>query len=136
MLIERLLKVLAWGALPSTCAEGIGHKMSDELRTKSIKIRVTADEFEQLKIKADRKPLAPFMRDRCLGADTPQRRRVPPKLDPEFARHYSNALNNLNQLTKKVNQNTDGFEKLNLLFELQKMRDEIEGLKKYASHNE
>lgn len=113
-----------------------GYKMSDELRTKAIKIRVTADEFEQLKVKADRKPLAPFMRDKCLDAETPQRRRVPPKLDPEFARHYSNALNNLNQLTKKVNQNTEGFERLNLLFELQKMTDEIEGLKKYARHHE
>lgn len=113
-----------------------GHKMSDELRSKYIKIRVTPDELEQLKAKADRKQLAPFMRDYCLNANTPQRRRVPPKLDPEFARHYSNALNNLNQLTKKVNQHTDGFEKLNLLFELQKMSFEIEELKKYARHDE
>ena len=109
--------------------------MSDVLRTKYIKIRVTPDELEQLKTKADRKQLAPFIRDFCLGAPTPQRRRVPPKLDPQFARHYSNALNNLNQLTKRVNQNTNGFERLNLLFELQKMREEIEGLKKYASYD-
>lgn len=110
--------------------------MSDELRSKYIKIRVTPDELEQLKAKADRKQLAPFMRDYCLNAATPKRRRVPPKLDPEFARHYSNALNNLNQLTKKVNQHTEGFEKLNLLFELQKMSAEIEELKKYARHDE
>lgn len=110
--------------------------MSDKLRVKAIKIRVTPDELEQLKAKADRQQLAPFMRDYCLNAATPKRRRVPPKLNPEFARHYSNALNNLNQLTKKVNQHTDGFEKLNLLFELQKMSSEIEELKKYARHDE
>ena len=112
--------------------------MSDGLRTKYIKIRVTPDELEQLKTKADRQQLAPFMRDYCLCADTPKRRRVPPKLNPEFARHYSNALNNLNQLTQRVHRhyNSKPFEELNLLSELQTIRAEIEGLKKYASHNE
>lgn len=112
--------------------------MSDELRVKSIKIRVTPDELTQLKAKADRQQLAPFMRDYCLGADTPKRRRVPPKLDPEFARHYSNALNNLNQLTQRVHRhyNDKPFDELNLLAELQTIRAEIEGLKKYASHNQ
>lgn len=111
--------------------------MSDELRVKSIKIRVTPDELTQLKAKADRQQLAPFMRDYCLGADTPKRRRVPPKLNPEFARHYSNALNNLNQLTQRVHRhyNDKPFEELNLLSELQTIRAEIEGLKKYASHD-
>lgn len=112
--------------------------MSDELRVKSIKIRVTADELTQLKVKADRQQLAPFMRDYCLGADVPKRRRVPPKLNPEFARHYSNALNNLNQLTQRVHRHYNGtpFDELNLLAELQTIRAEIEGLKKYASHNQ
>ena len=112
--------------------------MSDGLRTKYVKIRVTPDELTELKAKADRQRLAPFMRDYCLGADTPKRRRVPPKLDPEFARHYSNALNNLNQLTQRVHRhyNDKPFDELNLLAELQTIRAEIEGLKKYASHNE
>lgn len=112
--------------------------MSDGLRTKYVKIRVTPDELTELKAKADRQQLAPFMRDYCLGADTPKRRRVPPKLDPEFARHYANALNNLNQLTQRVHRhyNDRPFDELNLLAELQTIRAEIEGLKKYASHNQ
>lgn len=122
---------------PKTKPSETGRKMSDELRVKSIKIRVTPDELTQLKAKADRQQLAPFMRDYCLGADVPQRRRVPPKLNPEFARHYSNALNNLNQLTQRVHRhyNDKPFGELNLLAELQTIRAEIEGLKKYASHD-
>ena len=101
-------------------------------RCKSIKIRVSSDEFLQLKNKADGKQLAPFMRNFCLNAKIPKRRAAP-KVDPEFMRKFAGLCNNVNQLTKQVNSNSYGLPQLALLQELKLIREELDKVKSHAS---
>ena len=68
-----------------------------EHRTKSIKIRVTDDEFKQLNERKTETQLASWIRKTCLGA-TP----ITP-VDPSLIRELSRIGNNLNQITKHVN---------------------------------
>mgnify|MGYP003599893097 CR=1 FL=1 len=103
------------------------------IREKSIKIRVTIDEFLQLKQKADGKPLAPFMRDFCINANIPKSRKLTPKVDPEFMRAFAGACNNINQLTKQINTYGFGVSQEVLRQEVVLLREEIEKVKNYAS---
>lgn len=108
-------------------------KMSKQLRTKSIKIRVTPQELKELKSKSDTKQLAVFMREVSLGIHVPRPRKEHPKIDPEFMRKFAGACNNLNQLTRLANIEKDNLQKLNIAYELQKIRAELERLKNDVS---
>lgn len=104
---------------------------SDVKRTKTIKIRVTEDEFLVLFNKADSKPLASFMREFCLTAKIPKRR-IAPKIDPEFMRKFAGVCNNINQLTKEVHIDRQ-IMKTSLYAELKLLREKIEELKNDVS---
>ena len=106
--------------------------MANDLRIKSIKIRVTLAELEYLKERAEDRPLAPFMRELCLNKKV-FKRKVLPKVNPEFMRAFAGACNNINQLAKQVNTYGYGLRQIELREELMLLREEIEGLKKYAS---
>ena len=111
-------------------AKLIGTKTS--IREKSIKIRVTSDEFLQLKQRADGKPLAPFMREFCINANIPKSRKLTPKVDPEFMRAFAGACNNINQLAKQVNTSGYGLPQDVLRQELVLLREELDRVKLYA----
>ena len=106
--------------------------MANDLRIKSIKIRVTLAELEYLKERAEDRPLAPFMRELCLNKKV-FKRKVLPKVDPEFMRAFAGACNNINQLAKQVNTYGYGLQQIELRQELMLLREEIDEVKKYAS---
>lgn len=106
--------------------------MANDLRIKSIKIRVTLAELEYLKERAEDRPLAPFMRELCLNKKV-FKRKVLPKVDPEFMRSFAGACNNINQLAKQVNTYGYGLQQIELRQELMLLREEIDEVKKYAS---
>ena len=103
--------------------------MSVEKRTKSIKIRVTESELIALKKSAGSNQLATFLREVGLNTYTPKPRKEYPKIDPVFMRKFSGACTNLNQLTRLANTHKDNLEKINLTYELTKIRTELERLK-------
>jgi len=74
----------------------------NELRTKSIKIRLTEGEHERLLSLCTLPELARWMRETCLGvkgrADVP-----PPVVDPALLRQLAGIGNNLNQIARVVN---------------------------------
>lgn len=74
--------------------------MSAEHRTKSIKIRVTADEMAALRERCPQNSLAPWLRGLGLGERKP--RRVP-RVDPALLRQLAGAGNLLNQIARKLN---------------------------------
>ena len=71
-------------------------------RDKSIKIRVSEDEFEQLKANCTGNQLAVWMREMCLGKKS-KRRNPPPTVDPDLLRQLAAIGNNVNRLAKQVN---------------------------------
>lgn len=79
--------------------------MTDEKRTKSIKIRVNESEFSALnnqKEKAGFSMLADYMRSVSLGLDV-QRKKEYPKVDPVLLRQISGIGNNINQVARQIN---------------------------------
>lgn len=72
-------------------------QIKGQKRTKSIKIRVTAEEHQQLNDRKTNKSLAVWLRNIALGA-TPIHR-----ADPELAKQIGRLGSNLNQIAKHVN---------------------------------
>lgn len=75
--------------------------MTDK-RSKVIKIRVTEDEYRDLKERCDRAELAPWMREVCLDKAVLKRAKVP-DVDPQLLRQLAGIGNNLNQIARVVN---------------------------------
>ena len=73
-----------------------------EKRTKIIKIRATADEYESLLKRCDRPELASWMRDVCLAQHELKRSKVP-TVDPALLRQIAAIGNNVNQIARVVN---------------------------------
>ncbi|MDP5132009.1 MAG: MobC family plasmid mobilization relaxosome protein [Paraglaciecola sp.] len=71
-------------------------------RDKSIKIRVSEDEFDRLKANCTGNQLAVWMREMCLGKQS-RKRNPPPTVDPDLLRQLAAIGNNVNQLAKQVN---------------------------------
>lgn len=79
--------------------------MTDEKRTKSIKIRVTENEFSalnELKEKSGFSMLAEYMRSVSLNLELSAKQEYP-KIDPVLQRQLSGIGNNLNQIARQVN---------------------------------
>lgn len=72
-------------------------QIKGQKRTKSIKIRVTAEEHQQLNDRKTNKSLAVWLRNIALGA-TPIVR-----ADPELVRQIGRLGSNLNQIAKHAN---------------------------------
>lgn len=105
--------------------------MEKPLRTKRIKISLTEEEHAALLERADGKPLASFMRDFCIDANIPKRRKPPKKVDPELMRKFAGFCNNLNQLTKRTNSMGD---RTDTAIELRELRKSVDQLLKDHSH--
>jgi|TARA_R110000796_G_C14557844_1_gene434545 hypothetical protein len=79
--------------------------MTDEKRTKSIKIRVNESEFSALKSqkeKAGFSMLADYMRSVSLNLEVSVKKEHP-KVDPVLQRQLSGIGNNINQIARQVN---------------------------------
>ncbi|WP_350552556.1 MobC family plasmid mobilization relaxosome protein [Pseudoalteromonas sp. 120-MNA-CIBAN-0494] len=79
--------------------------MTDEKRTKSIKIRVNESEFSALKSqkeKAGFSMLADYMRSVSLNLEVSVKKEYP-KVDPVLQRQLSGIGNNINQIARQVN---------------------------------
>lgn len=103
------------------------HNISEEKRTKSIKIRVTLNELEALRDRCPQNSLAPWLRD--LGLGKRKLRRIP-RADPALLRQLAGAGNLLNQIARKLNNgqwNTrDRIEVLTALMKIEKYLQEID----------
>ena len=72
-------------------------------RTKSIRIRLTDEEHEQLQRRKQKARLAQWIRERCLAADVPVVDRSVP-IDPALQRQLAGLGNNINQIARRVNR--------------------------------
>ena len=71
-------------------------------RTKSIRIRLTQEEHEQLQRRKTKSRLAQWIRERCLAVDVPIVDRSVP-IDPALLRQLAGLGNNINQIARRVN---------------------------------
>ena len=77
--------------------------MTDEKRTKHIKIRITDDEHERLKALCPKARLAEWMRETCLQETVHQPKAPHPPVDPALLRQLAGISNNLNQVARRIN---------------------------------
>jgi hypothetical protein len=80
-------------------------------REKIIKIRVSAEEHEQLKFNSTKVQLAEWMRESCLNVgqvDLVSAAQSIDPVDPALLRALSGIGNNLNQIARKVNTSVWG----------------------------
>lgn len=80
-------------------------------REKIIKIRVSDEEHETLKMHCTRPELAVWMRESCLNpgqSDLVEDLKGPSKVDPELLRQLASIGNNLNQIARKINTDAWG----------------------------
>lgn len=78
----------------------------EEKREKTIKIRVSAEEFETLKFNSTKVQLAEWMRETCLNpgqGDLVRESTGPEPVDPALLRGLAGIGNNLNQIARRVN---------------------------------
>lgn len=73
------------------------------LRNRSIKIRVSEDEFNKLNTNKTGPQLAPWLRELGLSGEAQKRDVVVHKLPPELVRNLAGIGSNLNQLARHVN---------------------------------
>ena len=88
-----------------------------EKRTKSVKIRLTDDErqqLDQLKVGAE---LATWMRETCLGKKT-KRRNAPLPVDPDLLRKLASLGNNMNQIARQCNTKLQPSDAIEILVRL------------------
>ena len=79
--------------------------MEKDKREKIIKVRVSAQEHEQLKHICPKVQLAEWMREHCLNptVDWVSATKGPSPVDPELLRQLAGVGNNMNQIARKVN---------------------------------
>ncbi|CAM3280099.1 plasmid mobilization protein [Moritella viscosa] len=75
----------------------------DVKRERIIKIRVTENEYLELKQKSTKPRLAEWMRESCLGIASSKRKQKVPSVDPALLRQLSAMGNNLNQIARQIN---------------------------------
>jgi hypothetical protein len=106
-----------------------GQMVMSEQRTKSIKIRVSEEELEQLKQRCTKARLAEWMREICLGVETKRKTTPPPpRTDPELLYQLARIGNNINQIARKVNADRS-IDKVKLLVVLDEIRQELARLR-------
>lgn len=76
---------------------------TDVKRERIIKIRVTENEYLELKQKSTKPRLAEWMRESCLGIASSKRKQKVPSVDPALLRQLSAMGNNLNQIARQIN---------------------------------
>ena len=104
-------------------------------RTKSIRIRVTDEEHEQLRRRKQQPRLAAWMREHCLAADVAAAHRVP-RIDPSLLRQLAGIGNNINQIARRVNSSDwTTLDQVKVLTHLAAMERELARLKIDAGHD-
>jgi hypothetical protein len=77
--------------------------MASDNRTKFIKIRVNENELSEIKKRCTDKQLAKWIRNLCLGQKTKSNKKTP-TADPALLRQLSGIGNNINQITRGLNE--------------------------------
>lgn len=72
-------------------------------RNRSIKIRLSEEEFNELNRKKTRPELARWLRETALGIEQPKAQKKNSDYPPEIARILSGMGSNLNQIAKQLN---------------------------------
>lgn len=93
-----------------------------ELRTKSIKIRLTETELAQLKERQVGGELATWMREVCLGE---KKRKMIKTADPELLRQLAKIGGNLNQIAKHMNTFSDQVEQIKIYGLLAEIQNQL-----------
>lgn len=108
--------------------------MSRELRTKSIKVRLTPSELEQLKQRQVGDNLAQWVRDVCLAnpIQGPKKLKRQSKVvrvaDPDLLRELAKIGGNLNQIARHANTYDDRIEKLKAFRALASIESQLDEL--------
>ena len=104
-------------------------------RTRAIRIRLTAEEHEQLLARKRKPRLAQWVREHCLGADVPMVNQVA-RIDPALLRQLAGLGNNINQIARRVNSGEwDTLGQVKVLAHLAAVEREIARLKIEAARD-
>ena len=101
-------------------------------RTINFNIRLTKSEHDQLKKLAGGKRLANFIRDKCLLDTTELTTEIIIKSDPKLLQQLAMIGNNLNQIAKNLNSQTNAknpIDLLNVSAQLQQLHDQLKQIK-------
>lgn len=83
-------------------------KPTNKIRDRYIQIRLTDNEFDEIKVRAGELGTSTFLRQLALGQKIEQPKAKAKKIvhaaDPEFVRHVAWIGNNMNQIAKHLNQ--------------------------------
>lgn len=99
-----------------------------EKRLKVIKVRATTAEYESLRLLCPSSRLASWMRESCLGVDSPQ------KIDPKLLRQLAGIGNNLNQIARATNSDHwKAVDRIQVISALRAIEQELKNLKERHS---
>jgi len=105
--------------------------MADKnIRSKSIKVRVSEDEFLKLNELKTEIQLASWMRKTCLNEKVNSRTQ-PPKTDPKLLFEVAKIGNNINQIARQINilnKSEQRLDTVQILLELNHINEFIKGL--------
>lgn len=96
-------------------------------RDRTIKIRVTENELDELRTKMTGTELASWMRDSCLGVR--KKRNTPPPADPSLLRALASIGNNVNQIARQCNSNLSPSDAVSVLVELRLISENLKDLR-------
>jgi len=99
-------------------------------RTKEIKIRLSAEEYETLKHLSTKTALAVWIREHCLNPTTDfvnaSKSKAPAPVAPELIRGLAGIGNNMNQIARRVNDGTfDNLSTVQIIAALKAIESEI-----------
>lgn len=97
-------------------------------RDKSIKIRVTPDELEELQVRKEGAELATWVRELALGQSKP--RRTVASVSPDLLRSLASIGNNINQIARQCNTNMSAVDYVAVLVELSEIKEQLTRVKK------
>ena len=104
-------------------------------RTRSIRIRLTDEEHEQLRRRKQQPRLAAWIREHCLAADVAPVHRVP-RIDPSLQRQLAGIGNNINQIARRINSSDWAtLDQVRVLTHLVAIERELARLKIDAGHD-
>ncbi len=109
--------------------------ISKDKRTKSVKIRLTQAEHDELIARKNQSELAKWMRETCLAV-APIKPSKFATVDPKMLYQLNRIGNNLNQLTKQVNTQPATLQTIQALAVLAQIQADINELKIWLSKQE
>lgn len=98
-------------------------------RIVNFNIRLSQSEHDQLKMLAGGKRLASFIRDKCLLNATDLTTEITLKADPKLLQQLARIGNNVNQIAKNLNSQTNAKNTIDLLAlsaQLQTIQDQLQ----------